>query len=245
MSDRKRAKRCAETDCWVEQSTWATFTGLESLKHVHSYGLDVTFSRGVWAVVQVYLQLLLISDEAGFVQTFPLVVGNPCPLWGRANRALLRCLQPPAGRAVSLGHCCPPVELPGKAANPTNFGVFYGARQRQAEIFATPSLSQSSWDKHTDPRLEVTLYNCALPREPSSHHVLWDMGWKGGLRTRGWAWLYLVPLLLHPVCRAVLVSTRVDSQGLGGRVTLRAGDHLALQVATRDEAAHAPLATRT
>lgn len=130
----------------MEQSTWATFTGLESLKQVHSYGLDVTFSTGVWAVVQVYLQLLLIRDEAGFVQTFPLAVGNPCPLWGRANRALLRCLQPPAGRAVSLGHCCPPVELPGKAANPTNFGAFYGARQGQAGIFTTPSLSQSSWE---------------------------------------------------------------------------------------------------
>lgn len=150
----------------------------------------------------------------------------------RRESSFLRALLPSGG-------------APGKAANPTNFGVFYGARQGQAGIFTTPSLSQSSWDKHTDPRLEVTLYNCALPREPSSHHVLWDMGWKGGLRTWGWAWLYLVPLLLHPVCRAVLVSTRVDSQGLGGRVTLRAGDHLALQVATCDEAAHAPLATRT
>lgn len=61
----------------MEQSTWTTFTGLESLKQLHSYGLDVTFSTGVWAVVQVYLQLLLIRDEAGFVQTFPLAVGNP------------------------------------------------------------------------------------------------------------------------------------------------------------------------
>lgn len=71
------------------------------------------------------------------------------------------------------------------------------------------------------------------------------MRWKGDLRTQGWVQLYLLPLLLHPVCGAVLVSTRVDSQGLGGQVTLRAGDHLALQVATRDEAAHAPLSTGT
>lgn len=53
-------------------------------------------------MVHVYLQLLFIRDEAGFVQTFPLAVGNPCPLWGRANRALLRCLQPPAGRESSF-----------------------------------------------------------------------------------------------------------------------------------------------
>lgn len=60
-----------------------------------------------------------------------------------------------------------------------------------------------------------------------------------------WGGLYLFPLLLHPVRGAVLVSTRVDSQGLGGRVTLRIGDHLALQVATRDEATHASLTTGT
>lgn len=193
-------------------------------------------------MVQVYLQLLLIRDEAGFVQTFPLAVGNPCPLWGRASRALLRCLQPPAGRESSfLRALLPSGGAPREGSKSHKLrGVLRGTAGTSWDIHYSFSFS-----KHTDPRLEVTLYNCALPGEPSSHHVLWDMGWKGGLRTRGWAWLYLVPLLLHPVCRAVLVSTRVDSQGLGSRVTLRAGDHLALQVATRDEAAHAPLATRT
>lgn len=38
------------------------FTGLSSLRQVHSYGLDVTFSTGIWAVIQVYLQLLLSRD---------------------------------------------------------------------------------------------------------------------------------------------------------------------------------------
>lgn len=71
------------------------------------------------------------------------------------------------------------------------------------------------------------------------------MWWEGGLRMGGWAWLYLVPLLLHPVCRAVLVSTRMDGQGLGSWVTLRVRDHLALQVATGDETAYASLTTRT
>lgn len=42
-----------ETECWVEQSTWTMFTGMSSLKQVHSYGLDMTFSTGIWAVVQV------------------------------------------------------------------------------------------------------------------------------------------------------------------------------------------------
>lgn len=71
------------------------------------------------------------------------------------------------------------------------------------------------------------------------------MWWGGGLRMEGWAWLYLVPLLLHPVCRAVLVSTRMDGQGLGSWVTLRVRDHLPLQVATGDETAYASLTTWT
>lgn len=62
--------------------------GTEHLNHVHwtvipeasTHSLDVTFSTGIWAVVQVYLQLLLNRDKAGFVQT--LLVGNSYPLWG-------------------------------------------------------------------------------------------------------------------------------------------------------------------
>lgn len=133
----------------------------------------------------------------------------------------------------------------GRQQMPQTLGALWGMAGTSWDIHYSLPLSQSSWDKDTDPCLEVTLYNRALPREPSSHYILWDVGWKGGLRTRGWAWFYLLPILLHPVCGAVLVPTRVHSQGLGGRVTLRAGDHFALQVATRDEAAHAPLATRT
>lgn len=83
----------------------------------------------------------------------------------------------PGGRAVSSRYCCPPVELLEKAANATNFGGFMGYGR---DIHYSFSLSQRSWDKDTNPCLEVTLYNRALPREPSSHHILWDMGWRGG-----------------------------------------------------------------
>lgn len=64
----------------MEQSTWTTFTGLPSLKQVHNFGLDGTLSTGIWAVVQVYLQLLFIRYKDGFVKIFSLLAENLCPL---------------------------------------------------------------------------------------------------------------------------------------------------------------------
>lgn len=60
------------------------------MKQVQSRGLDVTSRAGIWALFQVYLWLLFIRDEAGFVVAFSLVVepkswGGECTFWTKSS----------------------------------------------------------------------------------------------------------------------------------------------------------------
>lgn len=83
------------------------------------------------------------------------------------DRALLRYMQLPAGsqrwerRRISLGHCCPPMELPGKAASATNLEVWGGKLGHCYFPLCGRSCAKGT----------------ALPREPGTHQLLWDVGW--------------------------------------------------------------------
>lgn len=129
----------------------------------------------------------------------------------------------PSQRPLLEGHKCHRLGYGGDKLGYFPLPSFWKEQQCSWWSHCTTSLQQGS---------QVPIVSCG-------------MQWEGGLRTEGWAWLYLIPLLLHPVCRAVLVSTRMDGQGLGSWVTLCVRDHLALQVATGDETAYASLTTRT
>ena len=156
------------------------------------------------------------------------------------QRALLRCLQLPAGsqrqekRMISLGHWCPPMEVPGKAANTTNFGVVYRVWGRQAGVFIAPSLflkgartrvQLHGWRSH-----HTTLL-CQGSQAPTISCGIWDgkegCGHRAGL---GFTWSHS--------CSTQCAGQFLSPHGWTAR-GLVAGSHCELEITLPSRLRHA------